>query len=71
VTEPVPIERGGGGGEVIARGPASQLGETAIERLDFVVRTVRQHMWRRQCDHLGALFFCSKCGVEMTGLTLR
>ena len=56
---------------MIARGPASQLGETAIERLDFVVRTVRQHLWRRQCDHLGALFFCSKCGVEMTGLTLR
>lgn len=67
VTEPVPIEVG----EVIARGVESQLGDSAVDHLDFMVTAVRQHLWARQCDHAGALFFCPKCGAAMSGPTVR
>ena len=62
ITEPVPVMEG----EVIAEGIDTQLGATAEEHLAFIVRTIRDHLWRAQCDHAGALFFCPKCGSRMT-----
>lgn len=61
VTEPVPIMEG----RVIAEGVESQLGESALDHISFIVRTIRDHLWAEQCDHLGALFFCPKCGKRM------
>lgn len=61
VTEPVPMVEG----EVIAEGAASQLGESWIDHISFIVRTIRDHHWARDCDHLGALLFCPKCGERM------
>lgn len=61
VTEPVPVEEG----VVIGEGTESQLGDGAIEHITFIVRMIRDHLWARQCDHAGALFFCPKCGQRM------
>jgi hypothetical protein len=63
VTELVPIERG----QVIAEGIDSQLGSDPVEHIDFIVRTIRDHIWGRSCDHAGALFFCPSCGQRMSG----
>ncbi len=63
VTELTPIMEG----QVIAEGIDSQLGESAIAHIDFIVRAIRDYLWVRQCDHLGALFFCPKCGERMVG----
>jgi hypothetical protein len=58
VTEPEPILEG----TVIAEGVDSQLGTTPIGHLTFIVTTIRDHLWARECDHAGALLFCPKCG---------
>jgi hypothetical protein len=58
VTEPEPILEG----TVIAKGVDSQLGTTPVDHLAFIVTTVRDHLWARECDHAGALLFCPKCG---------
>jgi hypothetical protein len=63
VTEPVPIEAG----EVIAEGIDSELGESPIDHLAFIVRAIRDRLWARQCDHAGALFFCPMCGDRVAG----
>ena len=58
VTEPEPILEG----TVIAEGADSQLGTTPVDHLAFIVTTIRDHLWARECDHAGALLFCPKCG---------
>jgi hypothetical protein len=58
VTEPEPILEG----TVIAEGVDSQLGPTPVDHLAFIVTTIRDHLWARECDHAGALLFCPKCG---------
>ena len=62
VTEPVPLMEG----DMLAEGTDSVLGETPAEHIAFIVQTVRDHLWRTQCDHAGALFYCPKCGHRMT-----
>lgn len=61
VTEPVPMMEG----ELIAEGVASQLGESPIDHISFIVSTIRDYFWARDCDHSGAFLFCPKCGVRM------
>jgi hypothetical protein len=63
ITEPVPVMEG----EVIAEGIDAQLGATAEEHIAFIVQTIRDHLWSAQCDHVGALFYCPKCGRRMIG----
>lgn len=58
VTEPVPIMEG----RVIAEGVESQLGESALDHISFIVRTIRDHLWAEQCDHLGAVSFVPSAG---------
>lgn len=62
-TEPVELQEG----EVISEGVESQLGDGPVEHLDFVVRTIRDHLGACRCDHVGALFFCPRCGRRMEG----
>jgi hypothetical protein len=62
VTEPSPIMEG----DVIAEGIDSQLGETPVDHIAFIVRTIRDYLWGAQCDHAGALFYCPKCGQRMS-----
>ena len=61
VTEPVPLKEG----DVIAEGSDSQLGTSAIGHIDFITRTIRDHLRRAGCDHAGALRFCPGCGERM------
>jgi len=61
ITEPVPIKEG----EVIAEGVDGELGKTAVDHIDFIVRKIRDHVWGLTCDHFGSLFFCPKCGQRM------
>lgn len=61
VTEPVELTEG----DVIAEGVDAQLGDGPVEHIAFIVRTIRDHLWARRCDHSGALFFCPKCGRRM------
>ncbi len=58
VTEPEPILEG----TVIAEGADSQLRTRPVDHLAFIVTTIRDHLWARECDHAGALLFCPKCG---------
>ena len=62
ITEPVPLTEG----RVIAEGVDTQLGETPVHHVEFIVRTVREHLWGEMCDHAGALFFCPKCGTRIS-----
>jgi len=62
VTEPVPVTEG----DIIAEGVDSQLGATATEHIAFIVRMVRDHLRRTQCDHAGAARFCPHCGHRTT-----
>jgi len=62
VTEPVPVTEG----DIIAEGTDSQLGATATGHIAFIVRTVRDHLRRTQCDHAGAARFCPHCGHRTT-----
>jgi hypothetical protein len=57
-TKPEPILEGA----AIAEGVDSQLGTTPVDHLAFIVTTIRDHLWARECDHVGALLFCPKCG---------
>ena len=61
LTEPKELTEG----EVIAEGVDSALGSTPVEHLDFIVRTIREHVWRRSCTHEGALLYCPRCGARM------
>jgi hypothetical protein len=61
ITEPVPIMEG----EVIARGPDSDLGGAPVDHIAFVVRTIRDHVRRAGCEHRGARLFCPDCGQRM------
>jgi hypothetical protein len=63
ITEPVALRSG----DVIAEGLESELGETPVDHIAFIVQAIRDHLWRAQCDHAGALFFCPKCGYRITG----
>ena len=38
---------------------------TPVEHLDFIVRTIREHLWRQSCRHEGALLYCPQCGLRM------
>jgi hypothetical protein len=53
VTEPVELPEG----EVIAEGVEGALGSTAVEHLDFIVPTIREHPWQRSCSHGDALLY--------------
>lgn len=57
VTEQVEMTEG----EVIA----DALGSVPVEHLDFIVRTIREHLWQRSCTHGGALLYCPSCGTQM------
>lgn len=61
ITEPVALTSG----DVIAEGLDSQLGQTHADHVAFIVQTIRDHLWRAQCDHAAALFYCPKCGKRM------
>jgi hypothetical protein len=61
VTEQVELSEG----EVVADGLAGALGSTATEHLDFIVRTIREHLWQRSCTHGGGLLYCPQCGTRM------
>ncbi|HVB04969.1 MAG TPA: hypothetical protein VNF07_01810 [Acidimicrobiales bacterium] len=63
ITEDVPVTAG----EVIAEGVDSDLGTGLIAHLSFILRTVRDHIFLKECDHAGALFFCPMCGKRMDG----
>lgn len=63
MTELFPVREG----DEIAQGIDSELGDTPISHIAFIVRTIRDHLWRLECDHSGALFFCPKCGRRMEG----
>jgi hypothetical protein len=63
ITEPVALQSG----DVIAEGLESELGETPVDHIAFIVQAIRDHLWRARCDHAGALFFCPKCGYRVTG----
>jgi hypothetical protein len=60
-TEPVEMTAG----TVIAEGPASRLGERTVEHLEFIVRTIREHITGETCPHLGAINFCPACGARV------
>ncbi|KXP03899.1 hypothetical protein AXK60_19265 [Tsukamurella pseudospumae] len=60
ITEPVELESG----EVIAEGVDSQLGDSAVEHLALIVRTVRDHLRSGGCQHPGAARFCPSCGAR-------
>lgn len=55
-------------GDVIARGVLEDLGDDAVERLSFIVRTVRDRLRREACDHADARAWCPDCG-ERAGPT--
>ena len=59
--EPVELDEG----DVIAQGLDSDLGDTAVEHLQFIVRTIREHASAQGCGHDGALLFCPTCGTRM------
>jgi hypothetical protein len=63
VTEPVAMEDG----TVIAEGVDTQLGESAVDHIAFIVQTIRDHLFAGQCRHEGSLFFCPACGKRMDG----
>ncbi|MEV6768152.1 hypothetical protein AB0N05_05905 [Nocardia sp. NPDC051030] len=63
ITEQVALTEG----NVIAEGIDTQLGETPVEHIDFIVRTIRDHLWQQRCDHAGSLFYCPKCGERASG----
>ena len=61
ITEPVEMKSG----PVIAEGLESVLGETAIHHLEFIVRTIREHLTGIRCAHDGAGSFCPTCGARV------
>lgn len=61
ITEPVELTSG----VEIAHGLDDDLGETAVEHLEFIVGTVRAHLQAETCGHEGARAFCPDCGLRM------
>ncbi|MFF2082132.1 hypothetical protein ACFVVM_00045 [Nocardia sp. NPDC058176] len=61
-TEPIPLTEG----DIIAEGVESDLGDGPVEHLEFIVRTIRDHLWQHTCDHAGSLFYCPKCGKRIS-----
>jgi hypothetical protein len=61
LTEPVEITAG----TPIAEGVESALGQTAPDRLEFIVRTIREHIVGERCPHHGAISFCPTCGARV------
>jgi hypothetical protein len=49
---------------VIAERVESALGATDLEHLEFIVRTIREHISGEICPHLGAIAFCPTCGAR-------
>lgn len=60
ITEPVETTFG----TVIAEGIQSALGTTDLDHLEFIVRTIREHVTGETCPHVGAIVFCPTCGVR-------
>lgn len=52
-------------GPVIAEGLESALGDTAIHHLEFIVRTIREHLTGIRCAHEAAGDFCPTCGARV------
>ncbi len=52
-------------GRTIAEGSAAQLPDGAVGHIEFIVRTIRDHLFAESCDHAGALFYCPTCGTRM------
>lgn len=52
-------------GTVIAEGREADLGQTSLQHLEFIVRTIREHMTREACSHQGAVNFCPTCGCRV------
>jgi len=61
LTEPVDMTEGA----VIAEGLDTALGHTALEHLEFIVRTIREHVAGEACSHQGAINFCPTCGSRV------
>lgn len=61
ISEPVELDEG----EVIARGVDVDLGDSPIDHIEFIVRTVRTELRHRACNHAGAKLFCPECGTRM------
>lgn len=61
ITEPVELDEG----EVIARGVDADLGDAPVDHAEFIVRTIRNELRRRHCDHAVAASFCPACGMHM------
>jgi hypothetical protein len=61
LTEPVAITEG----TVIAEGREADLGLTRLQHLEFIVRTIREHMSGEACSHQGAVNFCPTCGCRV------
>ncbi len=61
ITEPAELTSG----TVIADGLESALGETAVHHLEFIVRTIREHLTGIRCAHEGAGNFCPTCGARV------
>lgn len=51
-------------GAVIAEGVDSALGATDLDHLEFIVRTIQEHVTGETCPHVGAIVFCPTCGVR-------
>lgn len=60
ITEPVETTSG----TVIAEGVESALGATALDHLEFIVRTIREHITGETCPHADAIVFCPTCGAR-------
>ncbi|MDQ2738603.1 MAG: hypothetical protein M3Y35_08330 [Actinomycetota bacterium] len=60
ITEPLETTSG----SAIAEGVDSALGATDLARLEFIVRTIREHISGETCPHVGAIAFCPTCGVR-------
>jgi hypothetical protein len=67
-------------GDVVASGTiyAESYGTTVIDRAQFIVTTIRDHLRRQECDHCGSereslsallerdVRWCPVCGVRLT-----
>jgi hypothetical protein len=60
VTEPVELTEGTESAQCVE----AALGETTIDHLAFIVRTIRDHVTGEKCPHAGALVYCPTCGVR-------
>jgi hypothetical protein len=58
LTEHVPAMQG----KVVAEGLESQLGESPVDHLAFIVVRVREYLRGEACRHEGARLYCPECG---------